>query len=109
MLNVGEHNYLDGITWINGYSINASGEVSSNNEFMISGLIEVPTGDYVFTATNLNLFRRTVRIHGYNAEGTWVSQLAYQAAEQNASWYTTFTVPNNIAKVQILNFLLLII
>jgi len=97
-------NLLDRATEENGY-ISANGVVTTDGVSVHSALIKVAQGSYVFSgkvATSSTSGNK--RIHGYDADGNWVRQLAYQAVASGASYAIPFTVPSDITYIKTSHF-----
>jgi len=68
-------NLFDVSVCTNGYYISTTGDISPDATSMYSDLISVNNGIYVFSMTNNDSVGRTIRIHGYDANGDWIEQV----------------------------------
>ena len=93
-------NLLNRTTEENGY-ISASGVVTTDYVSVHSALIKVGQGSYVFSGkVTSSSASGNKRIHGYDADGNWVRQLAYQAVASGASYAIPFTVTSDITYIK---------
>ena len=83
-----------------GCSINASGVLSSSENFTASWFIPVSTGSYVFSCNAASSSSSNRRIHGYDASRTWTSQIAYANQGQGAV-SIQFDVPSGVSYIRI--------
>ena len=83
--------------------INANGELVEDNAFGHSTLIPVEVGStYVFSGVRSSADGNK-RVHGYDANGTWVQQLALDpsAGAVIGGYYLTITIPSGISYIVI--------
>ena len=82
---------------INNYYINSSGVVAESNNLCYFEK-RLAAGTYTFSVYNNTNAENTTRIHAYDANGTWIKQLATQ--ENSANPVVTFTVPYNAQSIR---------
>ena len=82
------------------YSINASGQEVSTNNFCCSALIPVNEGanilSYYSTLTSLTI----TRVHGYDASGNWVKQIDYRENRAMGILTLPFNVSSGIKYIR---------
>lgn len=96
-------NLYDAATNTDGKYINAAGGIVDNANACYSAFIAVTEGT-VYRSHGVVSFdgTSTVRIHGYNANDVWQSQLAYQTlASGDSPFDFTFTVPSGVTRIRI--------
>lgn len=97
-----EKNYLDGVEWINGKFINQSGGIANNYVLRYSDLILLQSGSYLFSATDkYNGGTINTRIHGYDANGSWIKQIAFQSKNGNEEYNIQFSVPEECVYIRV--------
>lgn len=81
-------------------AIDASGNEVVNASFNRTQFIEVTPSSTIYVCTSLSS-GYVIRVHGYNASGTWVQQLTSIATNGNANAVTDISVPSTVSKVRI--------
>jgi hypothetical protein len=71
------------LDWTPKKTINASGIAVTNDNGAYSGFIPVQIGNNLLAFNSIEADGRIVRIHGYTADGQWVSQLTSQYFESD--------------------------
>lgn len=98
-------NLFDISTVTTGAYIGSDGTIASSQYYQYTALIPVTEGNYIFSAvsTGTATGSSTRRIHGYDANGDWVQQLAYltQVESQGDAISIPFTVPSGISYVRV--------
>lgn len=93
------------ITWDAGSNnkyIGADGKIGTSNLFHYSNPLRVTVGDYVYRFVCTANIGKQTRIHGYNASGEWVRQLAHMSTGAG-TYEISFSVSDGIRFVKISN------
>ncbi|MBR2765546.1 MAG: hypothetical protein IKE03_06155 [Blautia sp.] len=77
---IGAKEIINSISWVEGYSIQANGNVQIDARFHYTNPIPVKDGIYKFTYKGVGVNNNT-RIHGYDANGDWVEQILLSRSE----------------------------
>jgi hypothetical protein len=95
-------NMLDPTTEVQNYHINENGVPTSDTLSKYSALIAVESGNYIMGMYVTVTTSGNKRIHGYDANGNWVRQLAVATAPHSAQRVTLpFTVTSDIAFIRL--------
>ena len=94
-------NLLNASACTDGYYISASGVISADNTSMYSDFIPVKTGTYVLSLKNNDSVGRTIRIHGYDAEGMWLQQITTTNIASGQKGSVLINVPSSVVNVRI--------
>lgn len=86
IMNEETSNILDKAAWVDGKYLDADGTVLNAANMHYSSLIPISKLDtYKVSFTPAGSTLRNMRVHGYNAQGTWVRQLAYSSPESQTA------------------------
>lgn len=88
-------------TDVNGYAIDASGNVTAASMTCYSALIPVTAGEYAYSGIcSTQGGSNNKRVHGYT-NGVWVQQIAMYIVPAGAAFSYVFSVPSGIDAVRI--------
>ena len=95
-------NLLDESTFINGYYISQSGIVTSNAPSRYSSLVAVESGlTYCLSAVTTEAGGNK-RVHGYDENGDWVSQLdARSSVPSDTNYSLVFDIPTGVTQIRV--------
>lgn len=98
----GVDNLVKNVTYVNGYGISADGTISSNTGYRYIDNISVESLiAYRFCFASIVASSNTVRVHGYDSEGTWVAQLWNKTFSTVTSEITDIVIPSNVSYIKI--------
>ena len=86
---------------VDGKYIAADGTISTNADFLYTDLIPVVGNKVYAKSTNPGSTARYTRVHGYNANGTWLMQIDATQVQVNATADYSFTIPQEVAYIRI--------
>ena len=96
-------NLLNAATNITGYYIGSNGSITAGSDAQYTDLIPVKAGETYVCSLVSGRNSGTNRWHGYNANGTWVKQLAYVSAtdRQGKKIVRAATIDSGISYVRL--------
>lgn len=97
---IGAKNLFSGVTYTEGYYIDNNGTISSNDSSHYTSFIPVDSGNYCLYYKD-STASGNVRVHGYDANGDWVSMLAIMQTNTNNVIYFTFSVPSTVTQIRV--------
>lgn len=102
MMQAKEMNYLDGVEWIRGSFIASNGSIQVNNSLRYSDLIPLKPGNYLYSSYDkYNGGSINTRIHGYDENGNWVKQIAYQGVNGGQEFIIPFVITENLPYIRV--------
>lgn len=92
---VGKVDIVDNATWTEDYLIGADGTITSNTSFHYSSLIPIINNEqYTIKMNSSRNASTTLRLHGYDENGNWISQIDYWTITANSVKTETFVIDN---------------
>lgn len=103
VLTVSGPNLLNAATNITGYYIGSNGSITEGSDAQYTDLIPVKAGETYVASLVSGRNSGNNRWHGYNANGTWVKQLAYVSAtdQQGKKLVMGATIDSGISYVRL--------
>lgn len=85
-----------------GYYINASGNITQGTGYRYTALIPVGVGaTYIFSGMSTTPYNYFRRVHGYDANGEWVSQISFEGVSDIRNFIIPAVIPQNISYVRL--------
>lgn len=94
-------NLLNGVTYTDGYYINASGNYVADSKYRYSSLIDVTEGHryyFVFDTINTSLY---TSVHFYNSSDVWQSRYFSMGTTTEGTFVRTIDIPSGITKIRL--------
>ena len=96
VLSLKGENDSSAFTWVDNEAISADGTIIPNTNYRRSNLFEVCDNcTYLFEGQAMITASGNRRLHGYDANGNWVAQLAYQYVS-GGRYELAFFIPQNV-------------
>lgn len=98
---VGVVNPINGISWTDGKAISANGSITDNGSFHYSSLVPIESGIYTFVWEAVGV-SNTIRIHGYDSNGTWIQQIdTFASGVSGVQTRTLAEIPSTVTQLRL--------